>query len=205
VGNPILKLLNFIASRLDYRVIHGEDRTPYLYRGYLWGWRPPVQCPSCEGQGYDYGGSLTLVGLDTHPDHPLARSCGHCGGKGKLEYQRKSKTNLDDAPHSHPWPWSISLVLWGGYTEERIHVEDESDPNSVQSTDVVRRRVWPLTLNVFGPGDYHNVTKLHGRETWSLFLTGPKAMSWGFWVFGRGHVEWRARLKERGIDVKEEV
>lgn len=205
--NPWLWLLNTVASRLDFRVIRNEYGQPYLYRGYLWGWRPPVECPACEGQGYDYDGSLTLVDLNTHPDHPQARACGECHGAGKLHYHKPTRTNLylhhfirgdsDDAPHSHPWPWSLSFVLWGGYTEERLI---EVDGLKFIKT----RRVWPFTFNVFRPGDYHRVVRLHG-ECWTLFLTGPKASSWGFWVFGRGHVEWRKRLKERGIDVKEEV
>lgn len=203
-----LKLLNWVADLLDFRIIRNEYGQPYLYRGYLWGWRPPVKCPACEGQGYDFDGSLTHVNLDTHPDHPHARSCGHCDGKGELPYRKKTRTNLylhrfflgdsDDAPHSHPWPWSVSLVLWGGYTEERLI---EVDGIKYLKT----RRVWPLTFNVFRAGDYHRVVKLHGKETWTLFLTGPKSSSWGFWVFGRGHVEWRTRLRERGINVTEEA
>ena len=208
MANPVLRLLNYALAHLDHRVIWNERGQPYLARGYLWGWRPPITCPSCEGQGYDYDGSLSLVNLDTHPDHPHARSCGDCGGSGKLYYQKQTRTNLylhrffrgdsDEAPHSHPWPWSVSLVLWGGYTEERLI---EVDGIKYLKT----RRIWPLTLNVFRPGDYHRVVKLRGSQTWTLFLTGLKSESWGFWVFGRGHVEWRARLKERGINVKEEV
>jgi len=208
MANPVLKLLNYVLARLDHRVIYNEHGSPYLARGFIHGWRPPVKCPACEGQGYDFDGSLTLVKMDTHPDHPRARSCGHCDGKGVLHYVKKNRFNLylhrflrgdsDDAPHSHPWPWSVSLVLWGGYTEERL-----IEVNGIKYMKT--RRVWPLTLNVFRDGDYHRVVRLHGSQTWTLFLTGPKSSSWGFWVFGRGHVEWRQRLKERGVKFTSEV
>jgi hypothetical protein len=109
--------------------------------------------------------------------------------------------DLDDALHSHPWAGSTSFILAGGYTEERINVPDEADPNCVSPEDLRVRRVRPFALNVFRRGDYHRIVELHGREAWSLFVTGPKTGSWGFWVFGRGHVEWRERLAERGIPV----
>jgi hypothetical protein len=192
--------LNFLARKLDGRVIYGEDKTPYLYRGYLWGWRPPVKCGRCEGTGHilDLPGKLQL-----RRDY----TCLECEGKGRIE-SRETRTSgylhrffrgdLDDAPHSHPWPWSFSIVLWGGYTEERKITVDGIDY-------LKTRRVWPLSINWFRKGDYHRVTKLHGAETWTLFITGPKTLSWGFWVFGRGHVPWRERLAERGIHVEEEV
>lgn len=192
--NPWLWFLNTLAGRLDFRVISNEHKQPYLYRGYLWGWRPPVECPACEG------GMLPI--------------CDYCHGTGQLPYQKQTRTNLylhhflrgdsDDAPHSHPWPWAISFVLWGGYTEERLI---EVDGLKYLKT----RRVWPFTFNFLRGGDEleeadgHRVVKLHGQETWTLFLTGPKSTSWAFYVFGRGWVPWRQRLKERGINVQEEV
>ncbi len=80
-----------------------------------------------------------------------------------------------------------ALVLVGGYTEERL-VDGQ----------LVRRRLYPGRLNIIRHSDYHSVVELHGRETWTLFLMGRRVSSWGFWV-DRKHVEWRERLRERGL------
>ncbi len=93
--------------------------------------------------------------------------------------------------HSHPWKWAVSLVLAGGYTEERL----KSDGSVVK----IRRR--PFTLNFLGPNSFHRVDELHGKETWTLFVCGPKIGSWGFMVPGRGVVPWREFLTEKGLKV----
>lgn len=101
----------------------------------------------------------------------------------------------DTALHNHPWPRAISLVLAGGYTEER-RVYFYPDAFEIQS-----RRLRPGRLNIIRERDYHRVARLHGAETWTLFAAWPRTRSWGFWMPGRGHVPWRDRLRERGIDV----
>lgn len=97
----------------------------------------------------------------------------------------------DFALHNHPWPRCVSLVLAGGYTEERRGSGWRRH----------ERRLKPGRLNVIRPDDYHRVARLHGTETWTLFVVWPRTRSWGFWVPGRGHIPWRDRLAERGIDV----
>lgn len=107
------------------------------------------------------------------------------------------RPDLDDAPHNHPWKWSFSLTLAGGYTEERADVDNPIPGHCA----IEHRRMRFLSVNWISHSAYHLVSKLHGKETWTLFFAGPKATSWGFYVPGRGHVEWRARLAERGIPV----
>lgn len=102
-------------------------------------------------------------------------------------------TDQDLALHNHPWPWAVSLVLAGGYTEQRL--------GSLHGLPACKwRRLKPGRLNVLGPDDYHRVADLHGAETWTLFCVWPRTRSWGFWLPIRGHVPWRERLAERGID-----
>lgn len=102
----------------------------------------------------------------------------------------------DRALHNHPWPWAVSLVLAGGYIEERLlGLRTNAQPVTEY------RELRPGRLNVLsGVNAYHRITVLRG-EVWTLFLTAPKGSSWGFLVPGRGHVEWRERLRERGIPV----
>lgn len=77
--------------------------------------------------------------------------------------------------HNHPWKWSFAIVLWGGYIEEKRN----------RKTGKIRtRRVWPGMINILGPKDFHRITALKGRETWSLFFAGGKAGVWGFLVNG---------------------
>jgi hypothetical protein len=101
------------------------------------------------------------------------------------------RPDADEAPHNHPWKWSCSLILVGGYWEYRI------------SANTPARTKWkgPFTLNWIPHGVYHMVTKMRFRKTWTLFLAGPRVSDWGFLVPNRGHVDWRTYLSEQGIPV----
>lgn len=97
--------------------------------------------------------------------------------------------DLDRALHNHPWKWSFSLVLAGGYTEQRL----------ARDGRIVTRRLRPGMVNILGPKSFHRVTELHGAETWTLFVAGPKFKDWGFLDKARGFISHRARFAERGI------
>lgn len=79
----------------------------------------------------------------------------------------------DDGPHlhSHPWKTAISVILAGGYSEER------RAGNSVYR--IARRPGDVVTIDA---GDYHRVD-LIGAESWSLFIAGPATPDhiWNFW------------------------
>ena len=92
------------------------------------------------------------------------------------------------APHSHPWKWAVSLILTGGYREERMRVTGEMATCELRAP----------ALNRIAADDFHVVERLYG-ETCTLFITGPKASSWGFLVPGRGVIPWKQRLAERGL------
>ncbi len=93
----------------------------------------------------------------------------------------------DRALHNHPWPWAVSLILTGGYLEER---------QGFASYALSRRR-WLRagSLNVLRGDTFHRVAELDG-ETWTLFVVGRKHQAWGFDVPGRGFVPWRVREAE---------
>lgn len=74
-----------------------------------------------------------------------------------------------DELHNHPWSYSMSFVLTGGYVEER-KVGDE----------IVMRIVRPFTWNVIREGDFHRVDLIE-KDAWTLFLAGPRVKRWGFW------------------------
>lgn len=69
--------------------------------------------------------------------------------------------------HNHPWPDSWSLILWGGYEEER----SDGRPRKYGIGDVSR----------FYPHTYHRITKVK-PFTITLFCAGPRTRDWGFLV-----------------------
>ena len=82
--------------------------------------------------------------------------------------------------HNHPWKKSNSLILIGGYDEEKI-MEDGT----------VRVRAMRIgQINVIKDTDFHRImlNKSYGQYTWTLFMSGartPKTpdgyKDWGFW------------------------
>jgi hypothetical protein len=90
--------------------------------------------------------------------------------------------------HNHPWKWAFSLILAGGYTEERVEWPET-----------------PITVDTFLPWDinrldeytFHRVDLLDEyRGCWSLFVMGPRIKKWGFLDRATG----RYRIAENAID-----
>lgn len=79
--------------------------------------------------------------------------------------------------HNHPWGTSLSLILVGGYSEERrttlsgIH-------GSIYA--VSKKNYTPGSLNFIRANDFHRVDLLED-QCWSLFITGERQQDWGFW------------------------
>jgi hypothetical protein len=75
--------------------------------------------------------------------------------------------------HSHPFGWSFSIVLSGGYIEERRQPDDT----------VLKKIVKPGSLNFLSKKDYHRVDLLDEEKgAWTIFFTGSrKNNSWEFW------------------------
>lgn len=105
--------------------------------------------------------------------------------------------------HNHPWKWGFSIVVSGGYFEERsrnpYRWEKRGDPMPFnplgQDEDIwiptgspwppkvviERRDVRPGTINIIWPTDFHRVDlKDEARGAWSLFFAGPRTKDWGF-------------------------
>lgn len=89
--------------------------------------------------------------------------------------------DLDRDLHNHPWTKSVSLILTGGYIEERLPKEEMGKPNY----KVIKRRFGPGSLNIIRGNDYHRVD-LIGKTTWTLFTSGKKVKDWGFMLRDTG-------------------
>ena len=75
----------------------------------------------------------------------------------------------DDFVHTHPWGWSASLILAGGYREERC------DPEGHISV----REYRPGDVNILTADDKHRIDLL-SSDCWSLFLAGNYEKQWDF-------------------------
>jgi hypothetical protein len=71
----------------------------------------------------------------------------------------------DRGLHDHPWGWSVSLVLVGGYRE-------------IRKTGA--RTLKPWRLNLIRGTDFHRILIDEGQEAWTLFLHGRRTKGWGF-------------------------
>jgi hypothetical protein len=77
-------------------------------------------------------------------------------------------SDSEEAVHSHPWGWSASLILAGGYREERCI-------DGVLSVKEYR----PGEVNVLEADDKHRIDLLEA-DCWTLFLAGNFEKAWGF-------------------------
>lgn len=151
-----------VAVLPEPRVI--KDRageSPYLSRWYLLG-RPHMA-----------DGSSPFVDGNPKVDIIWAKGLG-------LYLHRFHRSDDDTALHNHPWRWAASLILAGGYREERRKVEQTEDrvgrpPGEIEAFDYK-----PGDVNVLTSETFHRVDLYEG-DAWSLFLTGPKFAGWGFW------------------------
>ena len=84
------------------------------------------------------------------------------------------RSDPDRGPHDHPWNWAVAWQLAGGYDEERL---TGFDPQGFRLRYVRRPAGRPYRLT---GSDFHRVVARSGQTSWSLFIHGPRAKTWGF-------------------------
>lgn len=201
----IRRLLTAVVRGLrPPRVIQdGTGEIPYLSRWYLRG-RPWMADGS---DPFDHFGN-------PKPEAIWPKGIG-------VYLHRFHRSDVDRELHSHPWAWSYSIILAGGYIEERRmprecrcgHAQGDHRNRNGRWTvtacaglcnrcdcgefksKVVRRSVRPGMLNVIRGDDFHRVDLIEA-DAWTLFVVGPKTgSSWGFWDRETGAVTpWREFL-----------
>lgn len=91
--------------------------------------------------------------------------------------------------HDHPW-WFASLILWGGYTEQRADTRHASFLAALadgfgyasgpgRGYEQARR---PLSVRSMRLDECHTITALNRRTSWSLIVRGPRRRKWGFYM-----------------------
>lgn len=166
------RILSWLTSKLDPpRVLASRDGlSPYLSRWYLtpsprmsdgsWPWTP--------GGGPRDGivWPMREFGIYLHQFH---------------------RGDDDTDLHNHPWRWAVSIILAGGYIEERRTADDHVDVRTVR----------PGRINIIRASDFHRVELLE-RDAWSFFIAGPKFSSWGFWNrTTKRFLPWRQFIEQR--------
>src|SRR5574338_185686 len=139
--------------------------------------------------------STTITGEDGSPyltRHYLFRRSWLPKGWGSslpsvyLHYFHRG--DADEELHNHPWRWSISLILTGGYHEER-RVGD----------DVHSRIIRPGRFNVIRGNDFDRVDLLEPQNgAWTVFVTTNREQDWGFWhPHTKTFINWREHVEKR--------
>ena len=207
------RFVNWLASKLDPpRVIYDrEGGSPYLSRYYVFGapkasdGKPVFDKTGNPRPGIEWNDRVGPVGIYLHKFH---------------------RSDDDQDTHSHPWLWSIAIILSGGYSEERrvplgSLSKKESIGWAVSCTNwvlrnkdrlqtvqtrhaVIRRKFRPISVNFIRGSDFHRVDLL-SDESWSLFIAGPRVSGWSFWNrFTGEETPWREFIaRKRGQKVDE--
>jgi hypothetical protein len=166
-------------------IMDREGKSKYLSRWYLIG-RPRMAD----------GSSPVDASGQTKPDVIVPKGIG-------LYIHRFHRSDQDSACHSHPWFWARSLILAGGYVEERRVLA----PPGEWPDRVVRFIRRPGSIVRLDADDFHRVDLIE-KDSWSLFLAGPKAGSWSFWDRRTGEImHWRefiSRVRGDGWDGKKD-
>lgn len=147
-------LVEWVASKLPKpRVIMNRSgEAPYLSRYYLWN-KPKMA-----------DGSSPFDSLGNPKPEAIWKT-----GVGVYLHKFHQSDDDEGALHNHPFRWSCSLILVGGYLEyRRLH------------DSIVKRLIKPFRLNWIDCDDFHRVELLQ-KDAWSLFIVGPRTQSWGFW------------------------
>lgn len=153
----IRALLNkFPGWRWRPRIIrrNAHETPPYLTRWYL------TRMPSVPDGSFPYS-------VEGHPKPGITGD----DSSYSLFLHKFGQDDKDADPHNHPWAWAVSLILKGGYIEERY------DSRTGKSAFIPRPAP---CINFIKHSDYHRVALVNGEPAWSLFFTGPQVSSWGF-------------------------
>lgn len=113
---------------------------------------------------------------------------------GNVYIHHFHSSDQGDELHNHPWAWGLSLIIAGGYVEERASnpftwemkpVEGDGLIKAIGSfpfpAQIEKRDVGPFSLNFITTRDFHRVDlKDEKKGAWSIFIAGPRTKQWGF-------------------------
>ena len=120
-------------------------------------------------------------------DYLLRFYIKHNGILPGLYLHRFFRGDQDRELHNHPWLWSFSFVLTGGYVEERL-----------TRTGVRFKERKPLRFNFLLGNTFHRVDLVNKQSgAWTLFCSGSEVKDWGFMLESGAFVPHKEYLDER--------
>ena len=145
---------------------------------------------------YLWGAPYMLDGSSPFDEHGAVREDA-ARTLGTQCFKHKIVTSdFRDAIHNHPWEWGTSLILWGGYIEDRFFesfkdaatfmISHETidlhgyGPGKLPIGWIVRHRVRAGNVVHLDGTTFHRVDLVDGRPAHTLFLAGPIRSGWGF-------------------------
>ena len=95
-------------------------------------------------------------------------------GGGRVYLHRFVASDPDRGLHDHPWRWAVSLILAGGYLEQRLA---RFAPSGRRDRLAERRAP---AINLLGGRSFHRVILGPEAECWSIFIRPGRCKPWGF-------------------------
>lgn len=92
---------------------------------------------------------------------------------GRVLLHHFIRGDYDRRPHNHPWHWAESVILSGGYIEDRVL--GFTDGQILMGYPEYRAG----DINRLTGMDFHRVHSVLDN-TWTLFRHGPHEKEWGF-------------------------
>lgn len=99
------------------------------------------------------------------------------------------RSDDDRALHDHPWLFNASWLLAGSYIEHTI-VEGGACVRTMRHAGEWKFRWGKAPHRVELLQDCFAETH-HPLACWTVFITGPRVRSWGFYCMERGWVHWK--------------
>lgn len=87
---------------------------------------------------------------------------------GNIYIHQFHSSDLEDDFHNHPFKYSLSFIVKGGYVEELY--------SNGKIYNVIRL---PFSFNFINTKIFHKVSLIE-KESWSIFFAGPRTNDWGF-------------------------
>lgn len=106
----------------------------------------------------------------------------------KVCLHRIHRSDAEKELHSHPWRVAVSIILAGGYREERRQPAGISiDEGATWYYLVDERTLTAGSVNVIDGDDFHRLEVLED-DAWSLFIAWDDCKPWAFWNRETGEV-----------------
>lgn len=111
----------------------------------------------------------------------------HNGFLPGLYLHRFFRGDQDRELHNHPWIWSFSFIITGGYYEERL-----------TRKGIVLKHKKPGQFNLLSGGTFHRVGLVDKQKgAWTFFCSGREIKDWGFLVEDGGFIPHKEYLNEK--------